>query len=256
MNKPRILISNDDGIKSPFLPPFAKALSKIADIEIVVPAREQSWIGRAYNRHEEIFVEELDFYGFKCRTVSGTPSDCVNIALAHLCSQAPDAVVSGLNIGQNIAVPLLWSSGTFAAAVEAAGWGFPAFAFSMKLEKKYYEACRVRHTPPPPELLENLENASAHAAAFIANSLARSDFEDGDILNVNYPAVFSPETPFEYCVPAHAKLSSLYVRNERGNFDFSYAIGETSSPTGQRTDIECLESGHACHSRVNIRRMG
>ena len=45
----RLLLSNDDGIDSPFLPAFAAALTGVADVEIVVPAREQSWIGRAYN---------------------------------------------------------------------------------------------------------------------------------------------------------------------------------------------------------------
>ncbi len=134
-----LLLSNDDGIDSPFLPVFAKALAKVADLKVVVPAREQSWIGRAYNRHNRIEVKECEFFGLDCHTITGTPSDCVNIALAHLCDEKPDAVISGLNIGQNVALPLLWSSGTFSAAVEGAGWGIPAFAFSMRLEKIYYE---------------------------------------------------------------------------------------------------------------------
>lgn len=132
----RLLLSNDDGIGSPFLPAFAAALSEVAEVEIV-SAREQSWIGRAYNRHAAVAVGEAEAGGFKCRTVAGTPSDCVNIALSHLLSEPPDAVVSGLNIGQNVALPLLWSSGTFAAAVEAAGWGIPAFACSMRLLKNF-----------------------------------------------------------------------------------------------------------------------
>ena len=60
------------------------------------------------------------------------------------------------NIGQNVALPLLWSSGTFAAAVEAAGWGIPAFACSMRLLKKFYEICRLRREPPPDELRAHL----------------------------------------------------------------------------------------------------
>ena len=150
----RLLLSNDDGADSPFLPIFAEELSRIGEVEIVVPAREQSWIGRAYNRHCDIVVEEREFCGFKCRTVSGTPSDCVNIALGHLyADNPPDAVVSGLNIGQNVALPLLWSSGTFAAAVEGAGWGLPSFACSMRLLHKYYEICRIRHEGVPQEVL-------------------------------------------------------------------------------------------------------
>lgn len=68
--KPRLLLSNDDGITSPFLPIFSKALSQVADVEIVVPASEQSWIGRAYSRHSELAVKEIDNFGVPCRTVS------------------------------------------------------------------------------------------------------------------------------------------------------------------------------------------
>lgn len=250
----RLLLSNDDGVNSPFLPVFAKALAEVADIEIVVPAKEQSWIGRAYNRHGKVVVARRDFDGFKCHTVTGTPSDCVNIALSHLCrDNLPDAVVSGLNIGQNIALPLLWSSGTFAAAVEAAGWGFPAFACSMRLQKKYYEICRIHHESAPAELLDFLSDASKHAAEYIAGVIAKKDFCRGEIHNLNYPADFRSSSAFKKCTPARAKLASLYVKNPDGSFTFSYAMGETSpSLNGIPTDVECLNSGCGCVSRISI----
>lgn len=251
--KPRLLLSNDDGITSPFLPIFSKALSQVADVEIVVPASEQSWIGRAYSRHSELAVKKIDNFGVPCRTVSGTPSDCVNIALAHLCKTPPDAVVSGLNIGQNTAYPLLWSSGTFAAAAEGAGWGFPAFAFSMRLEKRFYEQCRLRHVIDSCELQKNVEEASEHAAEFVIEMLAKRDNLDGKVVNVNYPVRYSRSAAFEKSIPANAKMASLYVKNERGGYDFAYAIGETSSPTGDVTDIECLDKGKATYSLIPIR---
>ncbi len=249
----RLLLSNDDGIGSPFLPAFAAALSEVAEVEIVVPAREQSWIGRAYNRHAAVAVGEAEAGGFKCRTVAGTPSDCVNIALSHLLSEPPDAVVSGLNIGQNVALPLLWSSGTFAAAVEAAGWGIPAFACSMRLLKKFYEICRLRHEPPPDELRAHLEAASKHAARYIADCVSRGGFARGEVRNINYPADFSGESKFAECVPARAKLAPLYVKNPDGTYGFSYAMGETApSPDGRPTDVECLNAGIACVSKIFI----
>lgn len=125
----RLLLSNDDGLDSPFLPAFARALAKVADLKIVVPSGERSWIGRAYSRHSELEAQPRDFFGLDCQTVSGTPADCVNIALGHLCAEPPDAVISGLNIGQNVAMPLLWSSGTFAAAVEGAAGDCPRSRF-------------------------------------------------------------------------------------------------------------------------------
>lgn len=253
----RLLLSNDDGADSPFLTIFAEELSRIGEVEIVVPAREQSWIGRAYNRHCDIVVEEREFCGFKCRTVSGTPSDCVNIALGHLyADNPPDAVVSGLNIGQNVALPLLWSSGTFAAAVEGAGWGLPSFACSMRLLHKYYEICRIRHEGVPQEVLPHLRAASEHAAKYISEALAEKNFADGEIRNMNYPADFSENSEFLECVPARAKLASLYVKQPDGSYKFSYAMGETyPSDDGTITDVECLGLGKGCVSRVSIRAM-
>ena len=67
----RLLLSNDDGADSPFLPIFAEELSRIGEVEIVVPAREQSWIGRAYNRHCDIVVEEREFCGFAWASLRG-----------------------------------------------------------------------------------------------------------------------------------------------------------------------------------------
>ena len=251
--RPRLLLSNDDGLDSPFLEPFATELSRTADVMIVVPSREQSWVGRAYSRHSEIETARVDFHGLDCRTVSGTPSDCVNIALGHFCDAPPDAVISGLNIGQNIAMPLIWSSGTFAAAVEGAGWGFPAFAFSMRLEKQYYEFCRLRHGAAPEPLRESVVSAGAHAAEFISEMLAKKSPKKGSVLNVNYPVKYSPHTPFKKCVPAHAELKSVYARNGRGTFTFSYSLGETASPGGDPTDIECLDASCACYSEIKIR---
>lgn len=249
--KPRLLIVNDDGITSPFLPLFAQAMAKRSDVEIIVPAREQSWIGRAYNRHSEVVVNTCDFLDFDCHTVDGTPSDCVNIALSHLCSnRLPDAVISGMNIGQNIAFPLLWSSGTFAAAVEGAGWGFPAFAFSMRLEKKFYETCRVHHNKLPEELQEYLKNACEHAAGYVISSL-KKPFAEGEIRNVNYPPCFTKDTPFKKCIPAKMKLSPLYKKNERGNFEFSFSLGDQKS-SRVLTDLQALDSGFACHSQIYI----
>ncbi len=250
MKKPLLLISNDDSITSPFLPFFAQELSKVADIVIVVPATEKSWIGRAYSRHSKISVEEVDFYGFKTYTVSGTPSDCVNIALSHICKK-PDAIVSGINIGQNIAMPLLWSSGTFAAAVEGASWGFPAFAFSMRLEGEFYDVCRIKHNVPEDcRLLENIKDASKTSAEFVIEKLSKHKFELGDIFNVNYPIKYTKQVQLKECVPARAKSAQIYHKNDDDDFEFKYVIKPIESE--QITDFSCLEEGLACFSKINI----
>lgn len=249
----RLLLSNDDGIGSPFLPIFAEELAKVAEVEIVVPAKEQSWVGRSYNRHGNLIVEERDFQGLKCRTITGTPSDCVNIALSHLyIDNLPDAVISGLNIGQNIAFPLLWSSGTFSAAVEAAGRGLPAFACSMRLEKKFYEKCRLQHEPAPEELCKYLRAASEHTARYIVDTLSKG-VEKYEVHNLNYPVNYLIDTPFRECVPARAELGSLYKKNDDDTFEFSYSMGKVlSSGSSLPTDLECLTANEACVSRVKV----
>ncbi len=251
--KPEILICNDDGVTSPFLETFAKAFCEVADVTVVVPQTEQSWIGRAYSRHKALTLSERNSIGAaRVFTVDGTPSDCVNIAINHL---FPDgnlsAVVSGLNIGQNIALPLLWSSGTFSAAAEGAAAGYQAYAFSQQLLKEHYELCRLRHEKNPPDLQACVSAASAHAAEFVMGTLFQSSHKAGDVYNVNYPTNFSAETPFVRCKPAKLKIAGLYRKSDDGKFTFQYAVGDALEDTDQ-TDIEALRDGKGSYSVVNI----
>lgn len=244
--KPHLLISNDDSITSPFLPIFAEEMAKVADIDIVVPDTEKSWIGRAYARHSDIEVKEIDFLGFRTYVVSGTPSDCVNIALGHLLKDV-DVVVSGLNIGQNIAMPLLWSSGTFAAAVEGAGWLVPSMSFSMRLENRYYESIRINHSLADKNLSQTIRYASKKSAEFVIENYKK--LKNREVFNVNFPAKYSEDTPIIECVPAKAKLQSLYTKSE-GKFKFKYSFSKED--TGELTDYDCLENNKACFSKISI----
>lgn len=246
--RPLLLISNDDGVSSPFLPFFLRGLARVADFEVVVPEQEQSWIGRAYSRHKTLEIKTQPLGEFSVHTINGTPSDCVNIALTHICKN-PDAVVSGINIGQNIGMPLLWSSGTFSAAAEGAMWRFPAFAFSMRLAREYYDACRLRYTMPESSELENsLTAASQTAAEFIRGRLC-GEHKAGVVYNVNFPAQYSLQTPLKECEPARAFGSGLYVESG-GKFNFKYAMSAEDTPV--LTDFKCLESGCACFSEISV----
>ncbi|MBO6101799.1 MAG: 5'/3'-nucleotidase SurE [Opitutales bacterium] len=251
----RLLISNDDGIGSPFLSRFLQAFAGAAwDITAVLPASEQSWIGRSYSRHKTLELKEAESPHKNVRvfTVNGTPSDCVNIALGHLFDGAkPIAVVSGINIGQNIAMPLLWSSGTFAAAAEGAGWGLPAFAFSMQLASEYYEICRISHEPPPEKLDAILKKACAFSEKFVSDSLGQK-IPFGRVFNVNFPMDYSEETPLKKCVPAKAKLCPLYTKNPDGNFEFKYAIDASAADAAVLTDMKCLKNGWASYSEIDL----
>ncbi len=126
-----ILLTNDDGIHAPGLEALYNSLSQDHRVFIVAPETEQSAVGHAITLTDPIRVSEIcnngRLFGY---AISGTPADCVKIALADLIEVAPDAVVSGINLGANVGINVLYS-GTVSAAAEAAMLGLPAIAVSL-----------------------------------------------------------------------------------------------------------------------------
>ncbi|HDK45047.1 MAG TPA: 5'/3'-nucleotidase SurE, partial [Actinobacteria bacterium] len=125
-----LLLTNDDGADSPALLPFAHALKEIAEVRVVVPDRERSWIGKAITRFGEIRVRRTVLEGIEVAVADGFPADCTQLGVHSLFGTRPDMVVSGINIGLNDSLAFFLSSGTAGAAAE--GWiaGISAFAFS------------------------------------------------------------------------------------------------------------------------------
>ena len=114
MTLPRALITNDDGIDCGFLHALADAMTRHFEVVVVAPRDEQSWAGRSFSRRGKLAVEERSDLPWKAWAVAGTPSDCVNVALGHLLETPVDIVVSGINVGFNVTLPLLLTSGTVA----------------------------------------------------------------------------------------------------------------------------------------------
>ncbi|HMA05344.1 MAG TPA: 5'/3'-nucleotidase SurE [Methanomicrobiales archaeon] len=131
--KPRILLTNDDGIYSAGLWAAYEALSGIAEVTIVAPATQQSAVGRSISIFEPIRVHEVDLQGIRGIAVAGKPTDAVIIGLYSL-GLEPNLVVSGINIGENLSFESIMTSGTVGAALEAANQGTPAIAFSLQVE--------------------------------------------------------------------------------------------------------------------------
>ncbi len=125
-----ILLTNDDGIDSPAVEPFAAALREVGEVRVCVPDRERSWIGKAISRHGPIEVARVEGRDVETWTTTGTPADTVQVAMHTIWDEPPAMVVSGINIGTNAGAGFLLSSGTVGAAFE--GWiqKVPAFAFS------------------------------------------------------------------------------------------------------------------------------
>ncbi len=126
-----ILLTNDDGIHAPGLLALYRSLRPEHSVFVVAPDVEQSAVGHALTLTDPIRVKDIhtdgEFFGY---SVKGTPADCVKLALAELLKNPPDAVISGINLGANVGINLLYS-GTVSAATEAAVLNLPSLAVSL-----------------------------------------------------------------------------------------------------------------------------
>jgi 5'-nucleotidase len=260
-----ILITNDDGIESGFLHAIAHALSEHFEISIAAPAKQQSWIGRAVSRRRPVRVEEHPELPWRAWTVDGTPTDCVNIALGNLLPERPDAVVSGINIGYNTTIPLIYCSGTVAGALEGAFWGLPAFAVSQAIPDNIFESVTANNGRLPQEWQELLDKNARHAAGLIKRILSDgsdtsdasdpSDPSDAVVHNLNYPS--KPQQPYDtvLTVPAPLRELPFYKRDNSGDYSFNFQHG-TEVGSKQKTDREALQAGEVSHSILNFSALG
>ena len=132
MKKPRILITNDDGIDAPGIKHLWKALGNFAELFIVAPATQQSGKGLGLTLHEPLLIDEVPWKnGTKAWKVNGTPADCVRLALSVLLDKPPTLIVSGINRGSNAGRNALYS-GTVGGVIEGALRGIFGIAFSCE----------------------------------------------------------------------------------------------------------------------------
>ncbi len=164
----RFLLTNDDGYLALGLGSLARAVSGLGAVDIVAPDREQSATSHSLTMHHPLRVRDVR-PGTK--TVDGTPTDCVALALGELLAERPDVVLSGVNHGANLGDDVLYS-GTVAAAMEATILGVPAIAIS--------------YVGRDPESIEAWEPLLTR----LLRRLVRPDgFPDQTLLNVNLPEV-------------------------------------------------------------------
>jgi len=133
MEKPLILVSNDDGITSKGIRTLVTIMQQLGDVLVVAPDSPQSGMGHAITVGETLRLEKnFIFEGVKAFECSGTPADCVKIARHFVLKdqRQPDVVVSGINHGSNTSISVLYS-GTMSAAIEGAIEGTPSIGFSL-----------------------------------------------------------------------------------------------------------------------------
>ncbi|MCD6205220.1 MAG: 5'/3'-nucleotidase SurE [Candidatus Marinimicrobia bacterium] len=129
--KPFILATNDDGIAAPGIHALVTELRKHAEVAVVAPDSEKSAVGHAITLSDPIRVTDFSKSGqWQGFAVSGTPSDCVKIAVGALLDRRPDMVISGINLGSNAGINVIYS-GTVSAATEGTILGIPSIAVSV-----------------------------------------------------------------------------------------------------------------------------
>ena len=173
--RPRILVTNDDGIESRGLLSLKRALEPLGDVTVVAPDTNQSTVGHQKTLMRPLRVRERALAdGSLGWTVDGSPTDAVSIAFLGYFGVTFDLVASGINYGANLGDDITYS-GTVSAAMEAVINGCPAFAISQE----YYEH---------PDF-----GLAALAARATAVNILENGLGTGELINVNVPAVDATE---------------------------------------------------------------
>ncbi len=131
-NRPLILISNDDGITAPGILATVDVMKKLGNVVVVAPDSPQSGMGHAITINKPLRLVKNNQFGPEVESYhcSGTPADCVKIAVDKVLHRKPDLLVSGANHGSNSSINVIYS-GTMSAAMEGAIEGITAIGFSL-----------------------------------------------------------------------------------------------------------------------------
>jgi len=175
-SRPRILITNDDGVESRGLLALKQALEPMGDVTVVAPDTNQSAVGHQKTLMRPLRVRERTLAdGSMAYSVDGSPTDAVSIAFLGYFGHGFDLVASGINYGANLGDDITYS-GTVSAAMEAVINNCPAFAISQE----YYEH--------PDFTLAGI------VATVVARNILREGLSRGELINVNVPALSLEET--------------------------------------------------------------
>lgn len=221
MNK-RILVTNDDGVRSEGILALAHALRPLGDVTIVAPLNEASAIGHALTLRRPLQVER---FGEQIFSVDGTPTDCVNVAITKVLDGIPDLIVSGINKGWNIGDDVTYS-GTVAGALEGALLGIPSLAVSLQFTRDGFD----------------FGPASA-AAALYGRAVLERGLPSRTLLNINVPT--GPIRGYRVTVQGKRNhiTSVMDVIDPRGRVWYWIEEGQNDWEPHDRSDYQAVKDG-------------
>ena len=226
--KPLILITNDDGITAPGIRSLINVMNQIGDVVVVAPDSPQSAMGHAITINSTLHCSKikLDNGPQKEYSCSGTPADCVKLAVNELLDRKPDICVSGINHGSNSSINVIYS-GTMSAALEAGIEGIPAIGFSL-LDYRW----GANFNPLKPAIKSITKNA------------LKNGIPQNVVLNVNMPKVDSPEEIKGVKICRQAKAHWIEKFDKRTNpmgKEYYWLTGEfINEDKGEDTDESAL----------------
>jgi 5'-nucleotidase len=217
-----ILITNDDGYRSDGIRVLAEAAKALGEVTIVAPVDEASAIGHALTLKRPLRLESIAEGVF---AVDGTPTDCVNIAVAQVFKRLPDLVLSGINKGYNLGDDVTYS-GTVAGALEGALLGIPSLAVSLRATRGAYDFSHA-----------------AQAAASVAAAILRQPLPPRTFLNINVPK--GPPKGFRVTVQASRNhITSVAERHDpKGRAYFWIEEGQDDWHPHDRSDYQAVRDG-------------
>jgi 5'-nucleotidase len=224
----RILLTNDDGIHAPGLELLEEIAATLSgDVTVCCPAEEQSGAGHSLTLHMPVRLRE---HGGRRFSVTGTPTDAVNLALRKLFADGPpDLVISGINNGENLADDVTYS-GTISAAIEGALAGIPAIALSQALRDAGH----------------GFDAARAWATKVIA-PLIDVPMPRRTVINVNFPAVAPDEVRGIRVVRQgfhdYSRGSVVESIDPRGRKYYWFGLDDIEHTLDHGTDLEAINEG-------------
>lgn len=231
MKKPLILVTNDDGITAPGLRVLLRVMKEIGEVIVVAPDSPQSGMGHAITIDSTLYSKKVTIdqeagapEEYSC---SGTPADCVKLALQEILDRKPDICVSGINHGSNASINVIYS-GTMSAAIEAGIEGIPAIGFSLC--DYSWEA--------------DFSAVEKSVKTIVSKALAHG-IPKGTVLNVNIPKTEGEPKAIKVCRQAKANWKEQFdKRTSPTGKDYYWLTGEFELlDKGEDTDIWALGQG-------------
>lgn len=229
--KPTILITNDDGITAPGIRNLIEAVKDLGNLVVVAPDKAQSGMGHAITIGHPLRMNKMDlFEGIEAWQVSGTPVDCVKLAVDKILHGKPDLCLSGVNHGANHSINVIYS-GTMSAAMEASIESIPSIGFS--LADYSYEA--------------DFSAAKFYIRKIVNSLLVQKKLDKHLLLNVNIPSISQELIKgVKICRQAYAKYEEDFEerKDPHGKRYFWLTGAFKNFDKGKDTDVWALENNY------------